>query len=130
MEKPLEHRSVEKSAWQKTEFTTYLLNSNTHLRQTSRFSSLLHELFLPSAKKANPIPEFFEHTLTYHNWLVVWNIFSIYWEESSQLTFIFFRGVKPATSIVDYMQFTNRFDTSHQVGMLGVLSDGIGWKIR
>ena len=35
-------------------------------------------------------------------WLVVWNIFvfSIYWEESSQLTFIFFRGVglKPPTS--------------------------------
>ena len=28
-------------------------------------------------------------------WLVVWNIFyfSIYWEDSSQLTFIFFRGV-------------------------------------
>ena len=28
-------------------------------------------------------------------WLVVWNIlyFSIYWELSSQLTFIFFRGV-------------------------------------
>ena len=30
-----------------------------------------------------------------HDWLVVWNIFyfSIYWEQSSQLTFIFFRGV-------------------------------------
>ena len=30
----------------------------------------------------------------YINWLVVWNIlyFSIYWEWSSQLTFIFFRG--------------------------------------
>ena len=36
-------------------------------------------------------------------WLVLWNIcsFSIYWEESSQLTFIFFRGVGiPPTSIV------------------------------
>ena len=37
------------------------------------------------------------------NWLVVWNIFyfPIYWEESSQLTFIFFRGVaQPPTSKV------------------------------
>ena len=34
-------------------------------------------------------------------WLVVWNTFyfSIYWEESSQLTFIFFRGLKPPTSV-------------------------------
>ena len=35
-----------------------------------------------------------------NNWLLVWNIFyfSIYWEQSSQLTFIFFRGVdKPPT---------------------------------
>ena len=34
-------------------------------------------------------------------WLVVWNIlyFSVYWEESSQLTFIFFRGLKPPTSV-------------------------------
>ena len=32
-----------------------------------------------------------------HNWLVVWNIFyfPIYWEQSSQLTFIFFGGVFP-----------------------------------
>ena len=31
----------------------------------------------------------------YRSWLVVWNIFyfPIYWEQSSQLTFIFFRGV-------------------------------------
>ena len=30
-----------------------------------------------------------------YNWLVVWNMwyFSIYWEYSSQLTFIFFKGV-------------------------------------
>ena len=35
-------------------------------------------------------------TYFYQNWLVVWNIFyfPIYWEESSQLTFIFFRGVQ------------------------------------
>ena len=36
------------------------------------------------------IPVFFHHS----NWLVVWNkvCFSLYWEESSQLTNIFQRG--------------------------------------
>ena len=35
------------------------------------------------------------NVLTHTMWLVLWNIscFSIYWEEYSQLTFIFFRGV-------------------------------------
>ena len=36
-------------------------------------------------------------------WFVVWNIFyfSIYWEQSSDLTFIFFRGVgQPPTSFI------------------------------
>ena len=34
-------------------------------------------------------------------WLVVWNIFyfSVCWEESSQLTFILVRGLKPPTSV-------------------------------
>ena len=27
-------------------------------------------------------------------WLVVWNMFSIDWEQSSQVTFIFFSGVE------------------------------------
>ena len=37
-----------------------------------------------------------------YNWLVVWNIFyfSIYWEESSHLTFIFFRGVQTTNQII------------------------------
>jgi len=37
-------------------------------------------------------------------WLVVGNMFyfSIYWEESSQLTFIFFRGVETTNQIVYY----------------------------
>ena len=45
------------------------------------------------------VTAFYQHLSTNHNaytiiyWLVVWNIFSIYWEESAQLTFIFFRGV-------------------------------------
>jgi hypothetical protein len=37
-------------------------------------------------------------------WLVVWNmnfIFSIYWELSSQLTFIFFRGVETINQLMD-----------------------------
>ena len=36
-----------------------------------------------------------------HHWLVVWNIFyfSIYWESSSQLTVIFFRGVETTNQI-------------------------------
>ena len=38
-------------------------------------------------------------------WLVVWNIFyfSIYWEEESQLTFIFFRGVETTNRVYIYV---------------------------
>ena len=40
-------------------------------------------------------------------WLVVWNMFyfSIYWEQSSQLTFIFLRGVE-ATNRYDYVSLS------------------------
>ena len=42
----------------------------------------------------------FPYYISIISWLVVWNIFyfSMYWEESSQLTCIFFRGLKPSTS--------------------------------
>ena len=38
-------------------------------------------------------------------WLVVWNIFyfSVYWEESSQLTFIFFGGIETTNQFVSYL---------------------------
>ena len=60
------------------------------------------------------------NVLMYKNatyWLVVWNMcyFSIHWEESSQLTFIFFRGVGiPPTShflccLVSWHQFTRSY---------------------
>ena len=40
-------------------------------------------------------------------WLVVWNnfYFSIYWEESSQLTFIFFRGVETTNQLCFFSMF-------------------------
>ena len=42
-----------------------------------------------------------------YSWLVVWNIFyfSIYWEWSSQLTFIFFRGIE-TTNQIPFMAFS------------------------
>ena len=45
-----------------------------------------------------------------HYWLVVWNMFycPIYWESSSQLTFIFFRGVETTNQIsVDESGYMN-----------------------
>jgi hypothetical protein len=61
-------------------------------------------------------------------WLVVWNIFycSIYWEQSSQLTFIFFRGIVLPPARIPYFQtrlpegtlrikILNDFDDSHRI---------------
>ena len=70
-------------------------------------------------------------------WLVVWNIFyfPIYWEESSQLTFIFFRGLKPPTRLAwgeeviienVYIQYLLTRHCS-QVGIL--LGDVHTWRI-
>ena len=66
-------------------------------------------------------------------WLVVWNIsyFSIHWEESSQLTFIFFRGVETTNQIhrlsIDYPYINHIYiyinyiitRSSHSIGFLG-----------
>ena len=72
-----------------------------------------HDQLLPFQKDQNDmvflIPQ-------YHSWLVVWNIFyfPIYWEWSSQLTFIFFRGVaQPPTS---YQCWTSCLDFNWDFG--------------
>ena len=47
------------------------------------------------------------------NWLVVWNIFfAIYWEQSSQLTFIFFRGGETTNQMemLKYHRYGNIFE--------------------
>ena len=54
----------------------------------------INHRFQPFIRQLNAI-DWGPHPVTYNIWLVVSNIFyfSIYWEESSQLTFIFFKGV-------------------------------------
>ena len=62
------------------------------------------------------------------SWLVVWNIFSIYWEEKSHLTFIFFRGVGiPPTSIYIYFP-TFSYDSPLFLGDIpqGIHDDQLG----
>ena len=59
--------------------------------------------------------------VTSPNWLVVWNIlkFPIYWESSSQLTFIFFRGVAqpPTSKILRTFSPTQIISSLHGLGI-------------
>ena len=63
-------------------------------------------------------------------WLVVWNMscsFNIYWEQWSQLTFIFFRGFKPPSSIYHclFQQWCSIYpQVTHVIWQIPVKSPG------